>query len=472
MIPMISSKTSGASSAPHAGKSHWIASYGDYAANADLVGDVTCDVAVIGGGVAGMSSAWHAAKDGLGKVVLIESEIIGYGASGRAAGWIMPQFGMDQLSIRRKYGDERSQAAFAYCHRAMAYTRQIAEEHGIDSDYRHPGLLRVALDERWVEGLRELYDLYRSIGLDQVQWLEGGEVQASFAGNQNFKAAISDPDLGLLDPCKQVRGLKRLAEEAGVAVYENTPAILVERVLGGIRIVTPRGQIRAAKVVVATNGFTHQLQGPVGRELRRMQTPVFARGAVTEPLSGAQWAAIGWNGRQALESSLDLFHYMAPTADGRIQFYWIYYGGHPVMGEMEPAASAEGAAVSLAHLRRLFPALGEVRLAHSWGGHMSGTRDMVPHLTHVGDRRLIYIGGCWGHGLAINHLHGQTVAHMLAERSSDLTDFWIVDRRPVPWPRWPLDLAGKQLAWMNLKRRTRRQIRGSIFEGANGVFQP
>lgn len=289
-------------------------------------------------------------------------------------------------------------------------------------------------------------------------------MQASYAGNANFKAAICDTDLGLLNPCKQVCELKRLAEEAGVAIYENTPAIDVDRAAGGVRVTTPRGTIFAGKVVLATNAFTHQLQGSVGRDLTRYQAPVFARGAVTERLSDAQWAAIGWQKGNAIESSLDLFHYMAPTADGRIQSYFIYYGGHPAQSAMEPTASRRGGVVSLAHLKAIFPALCDLRMDHNWGGHMSGTRDMVPHLTSVGDERVIYIGGCWGHGLAISHLHGQTVSHMLAGRHSDLTDFWIVDRQPTKWPHWPFDQLGKQAAWALMKRKVRRQIRGSIFD--------
>ena len=459
------------SSLPHAGKSFWIRDFGAYSSNPDLDTDIHCDILVIGGGIAGLSSAWHAAKSGLGKVVLIESEVIGFGASGRAAGWIMPQFGMDQLSIRKAYGVERSRAAFAYCRRATAYTREIIEQNGIESDYRAPGLMRVAFDDRWVDDLHDLYSTYQDIGVDTVSWLTAPDVQAHYNGNSNFKAAISDTDLGLLNPCKQVRALKALAEAAGVTVYENTSATHIERRPGGVWVITPGGSIQASKVVIATNAFTHQLQGPVGRELASYQAPVFARGAVTERLSDKQWAEVGWEQGNAIESSLDLFHYMAPTADQRIQFYFIYYGGHPVRNEMEPAVSAKGSDVSLAHLKRIFPALRDVRLEHNWGGHMSATRDMVPHLTSIGDQRVIYIGGCWGHGLAINHLHGQTVADMLAERSTDLTDFWIVDRKPKSWPVWPLDFIGKQLAWSLLKRKVRKQIRGSIFEGCDGDLQ-
>ena len=379
----------------------------------------------------------------------------------------MPQFGMDQLSIRSKYGVERSKAAFEYCRRAVAYTGQLIADYEIDSDYRIPGLMRVAFDERWIDDLRELYDTYRAFGMDNVAWVEGDALLEFYNGNANFRAAITDPDLGLLNPCKQVRGLKRLAERSGVRIYENSPAIYIERVTGAVKVTTPRGTVHAKKVVLATNAFTHMLQGPVGRDLYRVQSPVFARGAVTEKLSKNQWRSIGWQQGNAIESSLQLFHYMAPTADGRIQFYFIYFGGHPIYGEMEPAISCKGADVSLAHLKCIFPQLRNIRIEHNWGGHMSGTRDLVPHLCEVGDERVIYIGGCWGHGLAISHLHGQTVSHMLQGKRSELTDFWIVNRRPKKWPYFPFDYFGKQLVWQNLKRRARSQIRGSIFESTD-----
>tara|TARA_R110000868_G_scaffold408964_2_gene693434 strand:- start:12262 stop:13680 length:1419 start_codon:yes stop_codon:yes gene_type:complete len=453
-------------SPPHAAKSFWLHDYGAYSANRTLDGGLSCDILVVGGGIAGLSAAWHAARDTSARVVLIESEIIGYGASGRAAGWVMPQFGMDQMSIRRKYGAERSQAAFQYCRRAVRYTREIIETHKLDSDYRHPGLMRVAFDDRWIDGLRSHYEMNREFGADNVLWMDGEAVQSEYSGNKNFKAAMFDPDLGLLNPCKHVRELKGLAERAGVEIFENSPAISLDRIAGGTRVATPRGIIRADKTVIATNAYTHQLEGTLGREMRRLQAPVFARGAVTERLSKEQWKAIDWGSGNALESTLDLFHYMAPTADGRIQFYWIYYGGHSLFGEMQPEVSDEGGQMSLAHLKKIFPVLKDVRIAHNWGGHMSGTRDLVPHLCFLGDERVIYVGGCWGHGLAINHLHGQTISHMLSGRSSELTDFWIVNRQPKKWPIKPFDGIGKQLAWAWLRRRARKQLAGSIFENA------
>lgn len=454
------------SSPPHAAKSFWLHDFGAYSANRTLDGECSCDVIVVGGGVAGLAAAWHVARNSSARVILIESEVIGFGASGRAAGWVMPQFGMDQVSIRKMYGVERSQAALQYCRRAVKYTREIIETHNLNSDYRHPGLMRVAFDDRWIDDLRSQFEMYQEFGMDNLSWMDSDAVQREYSGNENFRAAISDPDMGLLDPCKHVRELKRLAEQAGVEIFENSPAVSLDRIHGGIRVATPRGVVTANKAVIATNAYTHQLEGTLGREMRRLQSPVFARGAVTERLSAEQWQAVGWRRGNALESTLDLFHYMAPTADGRIQFYWIYYGGHSMFGEMQPETSDEGGVASLAHLKRIFPALKELRMAHNWGGHMSGTRDLVPHLCFLGDERVIYVGGCWGHGLAINHLHGQTISHLLDGRRSELTDFWIVNRQPKKWPVKPFDMLGKQVAWAWLRRRARKQMAGSIFENA------
>lgn len=453
-------------SSPHAGKSYWLRDFGEYVPNCDLRGNLKCDVLVIGGGITGISTAWHAAMDGLGKVVLLESEVIGFGASGRAAGWIMPQFGMDQLAIRSKFGIEKFKDALAYSQEAVSYTGKIISGHAIECDYRRPGLMRVAFDDRWIDDLRTLYDTYQEVGIGSVEWKVGEALQKCYNGNANFKAAIVDSNLGLLDPCKQVRGLKQLAEAQGVRVFENSPAIHVERIPGGVVVATPSGRVSAQKLVLATNAFTHLLRGSIGKQVRRFQTPIFARAAVTERLTRNQWSDIGWEAGNAIESSLDLFHYMAPTEDGRILFYFIYFGGHSVRGEMEPTHCQRGAETSLAHLKCIFPSLRDITIDQHWGGHMSGTRDLVPHVTTLGDERVVYVAGCWGHGLALNHLHGKTVSHLLQNRSSHLTDFWFVNRKPGRWPVYPFDFIGKQVAWAGLRRRTRRQIRGSIFDNA------
>lgn len=449
----------------HSNKSFWLDDAGAYTPNPPLQGDLRIDVLVVGGGIAGLSTAWHlAAGQAAASVAVIESEIVGFGASGRSGGWVMTQFGLDQLAVRRKYGKEKSVAALSYCRQAVDYTRRIIEQHALASEYRHPGVMRVAFDARWVARLERLMALYSDFGMTDTRWVEGRELQAEYAGNPHFHAAIFEPNMGMLHPVKHVRELKRLAEQAGARIYEQTPAIYLERCHGGVVVATPRGKIYAKRLVLATNAYTHLLQGPIADTLRRRQAPMIARTAVTERLTAQQWSEVGWQRGNAIESTLELFHWMSPTLDGRIQYYWIYHGGYTRHGEMEPLLSAQGATESTAHLKRIFPALRDVRMAQTWGGHFSATRDLVPHLGYVGDERVIYMAGCWGHGNAISHLHGKTIADMVQGRSSDLTAFWVVDRKPQNWPASPFDYLGKAALWSASKRRVDRAIRGSIFD--------
>lgn len=450
---------------PYQSKSFWLSDAGVDEMTRPLCTTMHCDVLIIGGGIAGLSAAWHIKKDSPGtRVVVLEAEAAGYGASGRSGGWIMTQFGLDQLAVAKRFGMEKAQAAFHYTRRAVDYTRELIQVHGLDSDYRHPGVMRIAFDDRWTASLETLMKLYRQFGAHDVQWLDRHELADEFAGNDRFKAGLFEPNMGMIHPGKHVKGLKKLAVSAGVELYEQTPAIELGRTTGGVVVETPRATVTADRLIIATNAYSHLLQGRIGRELSRRQTPVIARSAVTVPLTDRQWESIGWHRRNAIESTLDLFHWMSPTLDGRIQYYFIYYGGFPQHGELDPVISAEGARVSTDHLARIFPSLRGVKMEQTWGGHFSATRDLVPHLSFLGDKRVMYVAGCWGHGNAISHLHGQTISDLVLGKTTDLTSLWIIDRKPQDWPIAPFGWLGRAIGWNAARRRVKRQVRGSVFE--------
>jgi len=445
-------------------KSFWIRDAGGYTPNAPLGGDLSCDVLVVGGGTAGLSSAWHLRKDDSSlDVVLLEAEIIGWGASGRNAGALLPDFGPDGAILRRKFGEQRARDMVQYGKRAFAYAEEIIRSHSLNSEYRRTGHMRVAFDDRWVDPLRRLADLHAELNHDS-EWLDAAQVQAEFAGNANFKAALFDPHAALIHPCKHVRELKRLATSFGVRIYEETPAIYLSEANGDIRVVTPCGIIKTRKLVLTTNAYTHLLQGPIGESLKRDQAPTIARASVTEPLTPEQWNQIGWTRRCGLQSSLILMHVVMPLTDGRILFNYAYHSGHPRNGQMEPVISAEAAEDSLEQLRRIFPVLRDVRMSQTWGGHISTTIDRIPHLGLLAGGRIVYLTGCWGHGQAVNHLHGQTISHLVREVKSDLTDLWFIQHRKARWPVPPFDHFGKLFVWENYRRLNRRMTRGSIFE--------
>ena len=452
---------------PHfANRSFWLDNYGEYTPNPPLKDDIHADVAIVGGGLCGLSTAWHLRRaDGATDVALIEAEIVGYGASGRAGGWIMSQVGLDQLSVKAKYGAERAAEAYQYGTRAMAYTRELIDSFRMDCDYRHPGVMRIAFDDSTVATLEQLQSLYEQFHADgETTWLDSAALQDEY-NNENFKAAIFEPEMGLLDPCKQVREWKRLAVDAGVRVFENTPAISIDRDGNAIRITTPRGTLRADRLVLATNAYSHLLTGSVGRLMRRDQAPLFARAIVTEPLTDEQWDRVGWSRRCAIESAMGLFHWFSPTVDGRIVFFNAYYMDFPFGNDMHGDYDATGIAVSVRHFRQIFPALHDLNIAQSWGGPISATVDKVPHLGFLGgDERIVYSTGCWGHGLALHHLNGRTIAELMTGQSSDLTSVWFVDRKTQRWPYPPFDYIGKKAFLEYYRWLDRRTARGTMFE--------
>ena len=448
-----------------ANRSFWLDNYGNYLPNSPLQGDINVDVVIVGGGFCGLSSAWHLRKaDGATAVAVIEAEIVGFGASGRAGGWIMSQFGLDQLSVKEKYGQERALQAYQYGSRALKYTRELIDTHQMDCDYRHPGVMRIAFDDNTVNTLEQLQSLYEEFhGAGETEWLDESALQSEY-NNENFKAAIFEPEMGLLDPCKQVREWKRLATEAGVEVFENTPAVSIDRDGKSIRITTPRGTIKAERLVLATNAYSHLLEGTVGRSMRRDQAPLFARAIVTEPLSDEQWSRVGWSRRCGIETTLGLFHWFSPTVDGRIVFYNAYYMDFPNGNDMHMDYDATGNTVSVRHFRQLFPALKDLGIAQAWGGPLSATADKVPHLGFLGgDERIVYSTGCWGHGLALHHLNGETIADLLTGQSSDLTRTWFVNRDTRRWPVAPFDYIGKKAFLEYYRWLDRRAARATMF---------
>jgi glycine/D-amino acid oxidase-like deaminating enzyme len=247
-----------------------------------------------------------------------------------------------------------------------------------------------------------------------------------------FLGGWHEPRCGLIDPAKLVRELKRVVEARGGAVFEQTPVEEVNRVEGGFHLHTRGGLVRADRVVFATNGWSGRFP-----QLRRRQMPAFTHVVVTEPLSAAQREAIGWAGRQGLEDARNMIHYFRLTPDDRILI-----GGNdvtlPFGRGMQHDLNARVFARLEARLARMFPALGEVRVADRWGGPVSVPLDMVPAIGFVGDRRAVYSLGCMGHGVSLTHLNGKTIADLLLERDTELTRTWFVGRRVLPWPPEPL----------------------------------
>lgn len=423
--------------------SFWARDYGDYTPRPPLTTDVPADVAVVGAGYTGLSTALECKRDNPGaRVVVLEGAVVGYGASGRNGGFSMKLFGMEPEVTQWRWGAQRTIEAHRFAQRAVAHVKSLVEDNDLDSDYRHTGMLRVSYTERQLKRLESTFALFGKLGIDDdMSFRRGADLSSEFRTSR-FLGAIQETETGILNPCKHVRALARLAESLGVEIYEETPVLHLSRSGAGVVVATPRGTVRADKLVVATNAYTGSLRGLP--KLRTRQVPVWTFQVVTEPLGDKLWSELGWEKQQSFEDNRQLVHYFRPTVDGRITMGGGDIGG-PFGSGFDHDFSPQIWEHCEAHLKWIYPQLRDTRIHYRWGGPVSVNMDMTPEIGFVGDERVIYSVGCIGHGVSLCHLNGRLIADLLAEKRTDLTDFWIVNRKSIPWPPEPFSFVGKQV---------------------------
>ncbi len=192
----------------------------------------------------------------------------------------------------------------------------------------------------------------------------------------------------------------------------------------------------AKKVVFATNGYTHLIPG-----LRSREIPAFAYIIVTEPLTEAQRASIGWAGREGIEDGRNFMHFYRLTPDNRL-----LVGGGPGLVPFGGGMHHDASPRAWAHLERFigetFPALAGIRVTHRWGGAFSVTSDSTPQIgtLHGGDA--VYAIGCTGHGVAMTHMNGRIIRDLILERKTELSELWFVNRRSMGFPPEPFRWIG------------------------------
>lgn len=418
-------------------KSFWLATYGDYQPNVALQGDLKVDIAIIGGGFTGLSTAFNLCKEDQGlSVAVLESEVVGFGASGRNGGFSMTLFGLEPAVTKSIFGHQRTVEAHRYMEHAVDYVNELIKEHNIQSDYWYPGFLRAATTPGYVKRIQHDLEILTSMGISGITWIDSNQIRDE-VNSPRFLGGWWEPRSGLLNPAKQVRELKRLAMQFGVQIFEETPVLEIQRGTD-FTLSTPNGKVTASKIIFATNAYSHLFS-----QLKRKQIPAFTHMVVTEPLSQAQLEPIGWKNRQGLEDARNLVHYFRLTIDNRLMM-----GGSDVSlaygGDMEHDLNPHTFADLERDIIWLFPHLKGIQITHRWGGPVSVPLDMAPALGFLGDERAIYSLGCVGHGVSMTHLNGRTLADLALERKTNLTDVWFVNRRMIPWPPEPIRMVASQ----------------------------
>lgn len=440
------------------GVSFWYRQAGIPPARAPLAGDREADVCIAGAGFTGLWTAYYLkrARPDL-RIVLLERETAGFGASGRNGGWISGFFSGPSRVYARRGGD----AAVQRLRRAMIDTVgeivSVLERHGIDADLLHNGQLSVALNEAQLQHLREEIAAARTDGLDEgdLRELSAAELSSRLSVDGALGASFS-PHVARAHPAKLVLGLARLVEELGVEIYESTPV----REIRPRAAITDVGVVHAPWVVRATEGYTSSLRG-----LRRVLVPMNSSMVVTEPLDQGLWEQIGWQSCELLSDAAHAYVYLQRTADGRIAI-----GGRGVPYRYASRDDGAGATAqrTVRSLREklvsLFPALHAIGLEHAWSGVLGVPRDWCVSVDADTASGLAWAGGYVGEGVAASNLAARTLRDLILGERTDLSVLPWVGRRPRRWEPEPLRWAairGVYTLYRQADRLERRSTRPS-----------
>lgn len=391
---------------------------------APLRGAVKADVAIVGGGFTGLAAAIAIARRQPGRrIVVLEGARCGYGASGRNGGFADVNYtGFPELAP--SLGPELARRVHDVIATGQDAIERLVVEDGVACDFERNGAIRMAGTDAQIEGLERVQAMMAAMGLPG-RLVDGAELRA-LVSTERFRAALTIPSSAIVDPGKLARGMARVAESLGVTIHEATRVVRIEP--GAIvRIPTEHGRVDAAQAVLATNGYTPQLG-----IFRSRLLPLCNYVVATEPLSRAQWDAIGWSGRQGLTDARVLFMYLRPTADGRIvaggEAAPHYAGGVPSGGV--DAAVIEKLQRSLVET---FPALADIGFTHAWGGTMAFTRDFTPRIGALGGAPNVFFGlGYCGEGVVMSQLAGRILAAFVAGEGGEYEALPFVGGAP-PW---------------------------------------
>lgn len=400
---------------------------------AGLPGDTDADVAIVGAGYTGLWTAFYLAEaDPTLRIVVLEREIAGYGASGRNGGWCSALFPTSLPALARRHGRDRALAMQRAMHATVGEVGRVVAAEGIDCDWQAGGTVLLARTEAQLGRARAAVAEARAYGLadDDLVLLDAAEATARCAAD-GVRGGTYTPHCAAVHPAKLVRGLARAVERRGVRVFERTPVTALRPGAA----VTPAGVVRAPVVVRATEGFTPTLPGH-----RRAVAPVYSLMVATAPLPAETWTRIGLADRETFADHRHVIVYGQRTADGRLAFGGRgapYHYGSRVRPGFDREPRVFGA------LRRalgeLFPALGpEPPVTHAWGGPLGVARDWA---ASVGlDRRtgLAWAGGYVGDGVGTSNLAGRTLADLIRGAESDLTALPWVGHRSPHWEPEPL----------------------------------
>lgn len=414
-----------------------------------LEGTETCDLAIVGGGFTGLWTAILAKEaDPDRDIVLIEAERIAGAATGRNGGFCDASLTHGEANGRARWPDEYETLQRLGL-KNLDEIEQTIRRYAIDCDFERTGEMDIATRAHQVNELHE----------SGATFLDAAAIRAKVDSPTYLAGSWRQDSVAILNPAALAWGLARVAESLGVRIYEGTAVRDLRYRTQRIRLRTSDGLVVAHRVALATNAYR-----PLLRRLRLHIAPVYDYALMTEPLSDAQLATIGWEGREGLADVGNFFHYYRLSADNRI--LWggydaIYHYGRRV----KPAYDHRPATyeVLAEHFFETFPTLTGVRFSHAWGGAIDACTRFCAFFGLAKRGRVAYALGYTGLGVGASRFGAAVMVDLLDGHETERTVLRIVNRRPGPFPPEPIAAIGIWLTQWSLGRADRHGGRRNLW---------
>ena len=404
-----------------------------------LEGATEVDVAIVGAGYTGLWTAYYlSVADPCLSIAVLESQTAGFGASGRNGGWASALFPTSLDTVAASSSRESAVALQHAMFDTVDEVGRIASAEGIDCHFRKGGTISLARTTVQLERAKAEIAAERSwgFGAEHHRLLAADEAR-EVLGATDVLGATFTPHCAAIHPARLVRGLAQALDRRGVRIYEDTRVTAIEP--GVVR--TVRGDVRARRIVRATEAWTSQLPG-----FERDIAPVYSLVLATEPLPVEVWEAIGLRRGETFSDKRHLIIYGQRTADDRIAFGGRgapYHFGSRIKPEYDrdPAVYDELWRV----LRELFPAVAPYAVTHTWGGPLGIPRDWYPSVGLDPVTGIGWGGGYVGDGVASSNLAGRTLADLVRGEETARTALPWVNRRSPRWEPEPVRWLGVNL---------------------------
>ncbi len=362
-----------------------------------LAGSHRCDVCVVGGGIAGTSTALHLAERGL-DVILVEAQRIGWGASGRSGAQVLPGVAASQDKLEQLIGPADARKVWEVSVEGVRLVRDLIARHDIDAQFV-AGHMLTAVKPRHDRELRaHVEELTQRYGYEGVRYMPRDEVRG-IIDSDRYLGALYDPNAGHIQPLNYTLGLAAAAERRGARIFEGTRALDFSG-RTPLRVRTSGGEVLCRQLVLCGNVY-------LGATAPQLQSRIMAVGTcivASEPLGAARAQSLVSNNAAVADMNwvLDYFR--------RSQDHRLLFGGRVTYAGFDPDRIA---AATRARMTLVFPQLRDVRVQFAWGGHVDITRNRAPDFGRL-NPGVYYLQGFSGHGIALAGMAGKLVSEAIA----------------------------------------------------------